>query len=51
MIEPPDHALRDLDGVALPVVGGNEFVDEAFGVNPAERVIAEAELSGVVLRG
>jgi len=32
-IEPPDHSLGDLDGVALLVVGGKELVDEAFGVD------------------
>ena len=32
-IEPPDHSLGDLDGVALLVVGGNQLVHEAFGVN------------------
>ena len=47
-IEPPDHPPGDFDGVALPVVGGNELVDEALGVNPAQRVVADAELSGVV---
>ena len=47
-IEPPDHPPGDLDGVALSVVGGDELVDEALGVDPAERVIAEAELAGVV---
>jgi len=50
-IEPPDRSLCDLDGAALPVVGGNELVDEALGVNPAQGVVADMELSGVVLRG
>ena len=49
-IEPPDHPLGDLDGVALPIVGGNELVDEPLGVNPAQGVDADAELAGVVLR-
>jgi len=31
---------------ALPVVVGNELVDEALGVSPAERVVADAESSG-----
>ena len=47
-IEPPDRAPHDPDGVALLVVGGNELMDEALGVDPTERVIAEAELAGVV---
>ena len=47
-IEPPDHPLGDLDGVALFVVGGDELVDEALGVDPAQRVVADAELAGVV---
>src|SRR6516165_354348 len=47
-IEPPDHPLGDLDGVALLVVGGKELVDKAFGVNPAQRMDADAELAGVV---
>ena len=47
-IEPPDHPPGDLDGVALSVVGGNELVDEALGVNPAQGVVADAELPGVV---
>ena len=34
-IEPPNHPLGDLDGVALLVVGGKELMDEAFGMNPA----------------
>ena len=33
-IEPPDHPPRDLDGAALPLVGGIKLVDEALGVNP-----------------
>ena len=48
MIEPPDHPLGDLDGVALFVVGGQKLLDEALGVDPAERVIADAELADVV---
>ena len=32
----------------LPVVGGNGLVDEALGVNPAQRVIADVELPRVV---
>ena len=47
-IEPPDHLPGDFDGVALPIVGGNELVDEALGVDPAQSVLAEAELPGVV---
>ena len=47
-IEPPDHPLGDLDGVALLVVGGKELVDKAFGMNPAQRMDADAELAGVV---
>src|SRR5208283_3783601 len=47
-IEPPDHPSGDLDCVALSVVGGNELVDEALGVNPTERVVADVELPGVV---
>ena len=47
-IEPPDHPLGDLDGVALLVVGGNQLVDEAFGVNPAQRMDADAKLAGVI---
>jgi len=42
-IEPPDHPLGDLDGVALLVVDGDELVDEPFGVNPAQRVFADAD--------
>ncbi len=37
-----------LDGVALLVVGGNKLMDEALGVDPTERVIADAELASVV---
>ena len=33
-IEPPDHPLGDLDGVALLVVGGDQLMDEPFGVDP-----------------
>ncbi len=47
-IEPPDRPLGDRDGVALSVVGGDELVDEALGVDPAQRVVADAELAGVV---
>ncbi len=47
-IEPPDHPPRDFDGAALPVVGGNELVDKALGVNPTQSVVADAELAGVV---
>jgi len=47
-IEPPDHPLGDLDGVALLVVAKNELVDEPFGVNPAQPVDADAKLAGVV---
>src|SRR5271165_1805703 len=47
-IEPPDHLLGDFDGVSLLVIGGNELVDEPFGVNPAQGVHAEAKLAGVV---
>ena len=47
-IEPPDHPLGDLDGVALFVVGGDELVNEPLGVNPAQRVDADAKLAGVV---
>ena len=47
-IEPPDHAPGDLDRVALLVVGGDELVDEAFGVHPAQSVFADAELAGAV---
>jgi len=47
-IEPPDHQLGDLDGVALSVVGGNKLVNEPFGVNPAQPVDADAKLAGVV---
>ena len=47
-IEPPDHPPRDLDGLALLVVGGDQLVDEPFGVDPALRVHADAELAGAV---
>ncbi len=47
-IEPSDHRLGDCDGVALLVVGGEELMDETLGVDRAERVIAEAELAGLV---
>src|ERR1019366_1570733 len=43
-IEPPDHPLGDLNGVALLVVGGNQLMDEAFGMNPAQCVRADAKL-------
>src|SRR5215471_5940751 len=46
-IEPPDHPLGDFDGIALLIVGGKELVDEAFGVNPAQRMDADAELAGL----
>src|SRR5271157_2170218 len=42
-IEPPDHPLGDLDGVALSVVGGDDLVNEALSVDPAQRVVADAE--------
>jgi len=35
-IEPPDHPLGDLNGVALLVVGGNQLMDETFGMYPAQ---------------
>src|SRR5271156_5944592 len=47
-IEPPDHSLGDGDGVALFVVGGDELMDQALGVDPARRMVADAELAGVV---
>ena len=47
-IEPPDHPLGDLDGVALLVVGGDQLMDEPFGVDPAQRVRADAKLARVV---
>ena len=47
-IEPPDHSPRDLDGLALNLVGGDQLVDESFGVDPALRVHADAELAGAV---
>src|SRR5271170_5616220 len=47
-IEPPDHSLGDGDGVALFVVGGDELMDQALGVDPAQRMVADAELAGVV---
>src|SRR5271166_4688014 len=49
-IEPPDHPSRDLDSVALSVVGGDELVDEPLGVHPAQRMLADTELPGVVGR-
>jgi hypothetical protein len=47
-IEPPDHPLGDLNGIALLVVGRNELVDQAFGMNPTQRMDADAELAGVI---
>ena len=47
-IEPPDHPPRDFDSAALPVVGGDELVDETLGVNPTQRVVADAELPRVI---
>ncbi len=47
-IEPQDHPPRELDGVALSVVGGNELVDEPLGVHPARRMLADTELPGLV---
>ena len=47
-IEPPDHPPRDFDCAALPVVGGDELVDETLGVNPTQRVVADAELPRVI---
>src|SRR5271157_708565 len=47
-IEPPDHPLGDFDGVSLLVIGGNELVNQPFGVNPAQGVHAETKLAGVV---
>jgi hypothetical protein len=47
-IEPRDHPLGDLDGIALVVVGRNELVDERFAMKPARRMDADAELTGVV---
>ena len=32
----------------MSVVGGDQFVNQPFGVNPARRVRADAELAGVV---
>jgi hypothetical protein len=37
-IEPPDHPLGDLDGVALLVVGGDQLMDQPFGVDSAQRL-------------
>src|SRR5271165_2923811 len=47
-IEPPDHPSRDLDSVALSVVGGEEVVDEPLGGHPAQRMLADTELPGAV---
>jgi len=47
-IEPPDHPLGDLNGVALLVVGGNQLMDETFGMYPAQCVRADAKLTRVV---
>ena len=47
-IEPPDHPPRDFDSAALPVVGGDEPGDETLGVNPTQRVVADAELPRVI---
>ena len=44
--EPPDHAPGDLDRIPLLVVGGDELVDEAFVVHPAQGVFADAQLAG-----
>src|SRR5271165_1505780 len=47
-IEPPDHPLGDVNGVALLVVGGNQLMDETFGMNPAQCARADAKLTSVV---
>src|SRR5271165_1920018 len=47
-IEPPDHPLGDLNGVALLVIGWNQLMDETFGMNPAQCVRADAKLTSVV---
>src|ERR1700733_1183862 len=47
-IEPPDHSPRALDALVLNLVGGDQLVDEPFGVDPALRVHADAELAGAV---
>jgi hypothetical protein len=43
----PGSSLGVADA-ALPIVGGNELVDETLGVNPAQSVVADTELSGAV---
>ena len=47
-IEPPDHPLGDLNGVALLVIGWNQLMDETFGMNSAQCVRADAKLTSVV---
>jgi hypothetical protein len=47
-VEPPDHAPRDFEGVALALVGRQQLVDKALGVHPTQGVLADAELPGVV---
>ena len=44
----PDHAADAALGGALGVGEGIEFVDQAFGVDPAQAMRADIELAGVV---
>ncbi len=47
-IEPPQPRPDPLDGLALPVIEADQLVDQPFGVDPAQRVMADVELTGVV---
>ena len=47
-VEPPDQRSLELDGTALLIGGGHQLVDQPLGMDPAERVLAEAELAGIV---
>jgi len=47
-VEPPHPCPNPLDGLALPVVEADQLVDEPLGVDPAQRVSADVELTGVI---
>jgi hypothetical protein len=47
-IEPPDQLAHDVEGLTLIRGHGYQFVDEPLGVDPAQRMLANAELAGII---
>jgi len=47
-VERPDTALDTFLGLAVFVCEGVEFVNEALGMDPAQRVVGNVELTGAV---